>query len=170
MLVGHSIGGHFVRLSAATYPTDVAGLVLVDASHEEEDVRLEALVGPELWATFREMLAQFPNPEGIDLAVTAAQVRSARATTALPAVPLVVLTAGQPQDASLFPPGWPLEAEARLRQELQADLTRLVPGGRQVIAQQSGHYIHQSEPGLVVDAIREVVEAARRQSPAKPKR
>ena len=169
VLVGHSIGGHYVRLAAAVHPAAVAGLVLVDASHEEQEVRLEALVEPELWAAFRAMLAQFPNPEGIDLDATAAQVRSARAATPLPPVPLVVLTAGQPQDPALFPPGWPVEAQARLSRELQADLTGLVPGGRQVIAQQSGHYIHQSEPGLVVDAIRDVVAAVRQQRTAKPK-
>ena len=169
VLVGHSIGGHYVRLVAAAHLAEVAGLVLVDASHEEQDARLEALVPPALWAAFRAMLAQFPNPEGIDLDATAAQVRAARTGAPLPPMPLVVLTAGQPQDPSTFPPGWPVEAAARLSRELQADLTGLVPGGRQVIAQQSGHYIHQSEPGLVVDAIRDVVAAVRQQRTAKPK-
>jgi hypothetical protein len=36
-----------------------------------------------------------------------------------------------------------------------------VPGSRHVIAEQSGHYIHQSQPDLVVDAIRSVVMALR---------
>ena len=34
VLVGHSLGGLFVRLYAATYPDEVAGLVLVDAWSE----------------------------------------------------------------------------------------------------------------------------------------
>jgi hypothetical protein len=38
----------------------------------------------------------------------------------------------------------------------------MAPGGRQIIAEHSGHYIHQIEPGLVIEAIRDVVEAARR--------
>ena len=87
----------------------------------------------------------------------------------LPSVPLAVLTAGQPQEPSTFPPGRPIEAEARLRPELEADLAGLVPGGRHVIAQQSGHSIHQREPGLMVEVIRDVVEAARRQDQTKPK-
>ena len=33
VLAGHSIGGLFVRLYATTYSADVAGLVLVDATH-----------------------------------------------------------------------------------------------------------------------------------------
>lgn len=50
VLVGHSIGGLFVRLYASSYPEEVAGLVLVDASHEEQDARREAMVSPELFA------------------------------------------------------------------------------------------------------------------------
>ena len=34
VLVGHSFGGLVVRLYAATYPDEVAGLVFVDAVHE----------------------------------------------------------------------------------------------------------------------------------------
>lgn len=35
VLVGHSLGGLFVRLYAGRYPDEVAGLVLVDPSHED---------------------------------------------------------------------------------------------------------------------------------------
>jgi pimeloyl-ACP methyl ester carboxylesterase len=41
VLVGHSFGGYNVRVYTARYPADVAGLVLVDASHEDQ-VRLES--------------------------------------------------------------------------------------------------------------------------------
>jgi pimeloyl-ACP methyl ester carboxylesterase len=36
VLVGHSYGGLIVRAFAYTYPEDVAGLVLVDAAHEDQ--------------------------------------------------------------------------------------------------------------------------------------
>jgi len=160
VLVGHSIGGHVVRLYAAQNPAAVAGLVLVDASHEDQDARLQALIGPELWASRQQALAQ-GNSEGVALETIAAEVRSAPGPGGLPPTPLIVLTRGLPGDPSMFPPGWPVEAEAQLWRELQADLAGRVPGGRQVVAQHSGHYIHQSEPGLVVEAIREVVGAAR---------
>ena len=35
VLVGHSLGGVFVRLYTAEYPDEVAGLILVDARHED---------------------------------------------------------------------------------------------------------------------------------------
>lgn len=40
ILVGHSMGGIHVRVYAQKYPDEVAGLVLVDASHEEMNSRL----------------------------------------------------------------------------------------------------------------------------------
>src|SRR5215211_3421398 len=79
----------------------------------------------------------------------------------LPLLPVVVLTAGQTFDPSQFPPGWPVAAHEQLQRELQADLASLVPNSRHVIAERSGHYIHQAEPDLVVDAIRQVVAAVR---------
>jgi pimeloyl-ACP methyl ester carboxylesterase len=45
---------------------------------------------------------------------------------------------------------------------LQAELAALSTRGKRVIAEESGHYVQVSQPEVVVDAIREVVEAARR--------
>ena len=36
VLVGHSIGGEYVRIFAAKYPSEVAGLVLVDSTHPDQ--------------------------------------------------------------------------------------------------------------------------------------
>jgi pimeloyl-ACP methyl ester carboxylesterase len=44
VLVGHSFGGYNVRVYADQYPADVAGLVLVDTSHEDQ----EQLMPPSL--------------------------------------------------------------------------------------------------------------------------
>lgn len=40
IIVGHSFGGATAQLFAATYPEEVAGIVLVDACHEEQEKRL----------------------------------------------------------------------------------------------------------------------------------
>ncbi len=36
VLVGHSIGGEYVRVFTATFPSEVAGVVLVDSSHPDQ--------------------------------------------------------------------------------------------------------------------------------------
>ena len=167
VLVGHSLGGLVVRLYAATYPDEVAGLVLVDSSHEEQGRRLRAQLTPEQWAAIVEAtirppgLGAYPDLERIDLEASSAQMREAAADRPLPPLPLVVLSHGRPYGAAELPPGVPPEALERAWQELQAELAALVPGARHVVAAASGHYIHVEQPELVVEAVRQVVAAAR---------
>jgi pimeloyl-ACP methyl ester carboxylesterase len=40
VLVGHSLGGVYVREYATIYPDDVVGMVLIDSSHEQQQTRL----------------------------------------------------------------------------------------------------------------------------------
>ena len=55
VLVGHSLGGFNMKLYAATYPEQVAGLVLVDPSEENAALR----IGDAMAARFgRELVAQ----------------------------------------------------------------------------------------------------------------
>jgi pimeloyl-ACP methyl ester carboxylesterase len=49
--------------------------------------------------------------------------------------------------------------------QLQRELAQLVPRGRLVIATQSGHNIQDEQPELVLDAIRNVVQAVRTGDP-----
>lgn len=65
VLVGHSFGGFNVRLFADTYPQEVAGLVLVDTSHEDQ---LERIMGiqEENQATMRVLrLCSIVSPFGL---------------------------------------------------------------------------------------------------------
>ena len=39
LLVGHSMGGYDIRVYTGLYPSDVVGMVLVDASHEDQGLR-----------------------------------------------------------------------------------------------------------------------------------
>jgi len=58
VLVGHSIGGLYMRKFAADHSTEVVGMVLVDSAHPEQFDR-----HPELWAqteNFMPILASFP--------------------------------------------------------------------------------------------------------------
>jgi hypothetical protein len=74
-------------------------------------------------------------------------------------MPLVVLHHGIPFEAPF--PAWPAEEMERSMSERQAWLARLVPGAKRIVAEQSGHNIHQDQPELVIEAIRMVVDAVR---------
>ena len=111
VLVGHSLGGLFVRLYAATYPDEVAGLVLVDAWSEE----LKELLTPEQWESYVRFNSVVPTEmandasyETLDFAAASEAMATAAAAHPLPAIPLVVLAHGQPfgvpQKDSVTPP------------------------------------------------------------------
>jgi pimeloyl-ACP methyl ester carboxylesterase len=163
VLVGHSIGGLIARLYASTYPDEVAGMVLVDATPEDNFARLEEIVGPDLWTAFTDQFEQAVTQgvlEPVDLEDLAAQVKAARSATALPQMPLVVLSHTVPPDAGPLP-DWPVAEEEQMWQELQDDLVGLVPDSRHIAAEGSGHYIQQERPDMVIAAIGEVVAAVR---------
>lgn len=175
VLVGHSFGGIVVRLYAATYPDEVAGLVLVDAADEELHTRLRAAMTPEQWSAYQELsstappdLAGYADLERVDLDASFAQLRDAAAAHPLPTLPLVVLSRGRapfdadsPEVQAAFPPGFPIDAIEPAWHAGQAALAALVPGARWVIATESAHWIQVDQPGLVIEAIRQVVEAVR---------
>jgi pimeloyl-ACP methyl ester carboxylesterase len=174
VLVGHSLGGIIVRLYAATYPDEVAGLVLVDASHEDQNIRFQAALGAENWTAFENLQRAPSGPdddpalERMDLDASFAQLQTAAAAHPLPPLPLIVLTHGIPAGAevppevrSALPPDFPWDTFDTVSQALQAELAALVPEGRQVIATESGHYIQVEQPDLVIEAIQQVVDAVR---------
>jgi pimeloyl-ACP methyl ester carboxylesterase len=51
IVVGHSMGGPYVTLFTQAYPTEVAGLVLVDASHPAQFARYQEATGRSLKPT-----------------------------------------------------------------------------------------------------------------------
>ncbi len=167
VLVGHSLGGVVGRLYSATYPAEVAGLVLVDASHEEQSERFQAVMTPEQWAVLDGMamnppgLDVYPDFERIDLDASFAQMRDAAMARPLDPIPLVVVTHGRGYTAAEIPSGISAEAMEAVWQDLQADLAKLTPTARQLVAPTSGHYILLEQPELVIEAIRSVVVEVR---------
>jgi pimeloyl-ACP methyl ester carboxylesterase len=168
VLAGHSNSGLFSVLYASTHPRQVAGLVLIDAVHPATIKRrlamLKPLVSPQEWEALRQLMITVPprlvDPEGIDIWTSERQTRVALRRSPLRPMPLVALAHGHPEPGTPF-----VEHEERLWQQLQRELVQLVPGGRLVIATQSGHDIPHEQPELVLDAIGDVVLAVRAGDP-----
>jgi hypothetical protein len=86
-------------------------------------------------------------------------------------IPLIVLTQGRPYGPDMVAVPSIAPKAYQLHLALQRDLVRRSSRGQQVIAKKSGHAVHQDQPELVIDAIRQVVkevktiEGRRRQSP-----
>jgi pimeloyl-ACP methyl ester carboxylesterase len=175
ILVGESIGGLYVRVFASEHEQRVAGLVLVDASHEEQQMDMPGVAPfvPVLSTigVFRLLGVSFGgSPEAAPASVRGSARATAFRASAYQAtanegmhlpetaaevrasrrrlnIPVVVVTAGLGADS-----GW---------QRLQRDQVTLSTRGCQVIAERSGHVISLGEPSAIVEPIRAMVRMTR---------
>jgi pimeloyl-ACP methyl ester carboxylesterase len=170
VMVGHSIGGLNVLAFADLYPHDVAGVVLVDSTHPDQDSKWLAALGDAqpgedaAVTSAREFLKARlarpgENPEKLDILASGAQVRSARS---LGDRPLAVVT--HSPDWKMVP-GLPDDVSKKLEevtQGLQKRMAQLSTDSSQRVAKHAGHHVHHDEPELVVAAVREVVDKVAR--------
>ena len=159
VLVGHSLGGLYLSLYARTYPEEVAGLILLDATHPEQIERCQLYLPAERcdpahypwWA--KTLISMGPEVPKAEMAGAAETGRQIRAAGPLPNIPLVVLSRGKsPVGESDREQMWTA---------LQRDLVNQSPRGTHIIARQSGHYIQKDEPELVIQTIKDLVMQVR---------
>ena len=181
VLVGHSFGGYNVQYFARRYPDDVAGIVLIDSSHPQQVERLpRAVPGPSrprparsrTYVVSRPVLHEnYPEETGprayhimstwkyrftqqeemLSLPNSAKEVLQ---QAPLPAVPMVVLTRG----LRVWPQDQHGNAMEKTWMELQDELSMMVKNATHLIAERSGHSIHLDQPGLVISALRNLID------------
>jgi pimeloyl-ACP methyl ester carboxylesterase len=189
ILVGHSMGGFDVRLYASLYRNEVAGMVLVDASHPDQENRFP----PELknmegsWlreAEFLKYTMPFGVPRLLGLcdqdpvqraaecnfhtaAESVAELKSfpesaaqTAASGSLGDLPLVVLS-HDPDKPSSDLPADVAKPVNDAWEKMQKELSQLSTRGTRVVAKNSSHYIQMDRPDVVIDAVRGVLDQVR---------
>ena len=189
VLVGHSMGGFDVRLFASLYRSEVAGMVLVDSSHPEQQKRFPDALN-DLDATwlreqeFLEFVMPFGLPRILGFCGDDAEVRAAEcnfhsvhesvaelkaiaksaaqtgSTGSLGDMPLAVLSHDPDKPQPDLPEDLVKPANDAWSQ-MQKELVGLSSLSTQVIAKGSGHYIQLDRPDVVVEAVRGVVAKVR---------
>ena len=189
ILVGHSMGGFDARLYASLYRNEVAGMVLVDASHPDQENRFP----PELknmegsWVREAEFL-KYTMPFGIPrllglcdedpvqraaecnfhtAAESVAELKSfpesaaqTAASGSLGDLPLVVLSHDPDKPSSDLPADVATPVNDAW-EKMQKELSQLSTRGTQVVAKNSSHYIQTDRPDVVIDAVRGVLDQVR---------
>ena len=156
VLVGHSLGGLYANLFARTHPGEVCGVVLVDSA-APGDILDRPTVGrvAKVINGAIGVIGRLTGRRGFDEADTVElTLQQLAAAPPFPPVPLVVISGGKRMP--LVP-----EGAFRAHADHQRELVELSPQGRHLIAGDSGHFPHLQEPGLVVDAIADVVARCR---------
>jgi pimeloyl-ACP methyl ester carboxylesterase len=200
VLVGHSMGGFDVRLYANLYRNEVAGMVLVDSSHPEQERRFPpALKDMDAgWLReleFMELTSPFGIPRllgfcGDDVIIRAAECNfhsgreivaewkafsesaaQTAATGSLGDMPLAVLSHDPDGPSDPDLPADLVKPANDAFGQMQDELSRLSTRGTRTIAKNSSHYIQGERPDLVIEAVRHVVDQVRQiQSEAKTER
>jgi pimeloyl-ACP methyl ester carboxylesterase len=165
VLVGHSLGGLFVRRYAADAGNAVAGMVLVDSSHENQAPPARAvrwLAAAFQAAGLRRLIFSYDDPgmdamyasnrtiNAVNSEFDAIEITARESGGAPPRVgqaPLVILTAGR-NDSGYW-------------RELQRELLTRSSDSRQIVVENSGHIIQDDAPDAVTQAIVDVVEKVR---------
>jgi len=189
VIVGHSMGGYNVRVYTGLYRNEIVGMVLVDASHPDQENRFPAELKNMEGSWHRE--AQFiasTMPFGIprllglcdndavtraadcnwhsareQLAEMSAFPESAAETAqtgSLSDMPLAVLSHDPDKPSSDLPPDL-AKPTNEAWEKMQEELAHLSTRGTQTVAKNSAHYIQIDRPEVVIDAVRNVVEQAR---------
>lgn len=175
ILVGHSFGGFNLRLFAASHPDDIAGLILVESSHELQYDRLNIKLPPPykgrrnivIVAKETESTTDSNKPQilrdhayrtaGEEIAALYQSARQVQLYGKIPTVPLIVISRGKAE--------WFGDINAQNREktwlELQQDLMRLSPLSQHIFANNSGHDIPQQQPEIIIEAIIQVTRLAR---------
>ncbi len=189
ILVGHSMGGYDVRLYASLYPKEVAGMVLVDASHPDQEnrfpIELKGMEGSwQREAEFLTYAMPFGIPRMLGFCDDGANQRAAEcnyhsaheglaelkafpesasqtaATGSLGDVPLIVLSHDPDKPSAELPPDI-AKPTNEAWEKMQEELAHLSSRGTQSIAKGSAHYIQSDRPDVVIEAVHKVVEQAR---------
>ncbi len=191
ILVGASIGGWNVRLFASEYRSRVAGLVLVDARHEDQSERMAAIgaaenppwvarvAAPVAYLGIARFLDIVPGlsvhsyaPE-VRQYVQATRFRSSALITAANELRYGSVSAAQVRSARrgldipvvVVSAGERGSDAAEMLSALQRDQATLSKKSCHVIAERSGHAIAFGQPEIVVEAIQATVDATRHVAP-----
>ena len=173
ILVGHSYGGFIARMLTRLRSEKVVGMVLVDASHEDQLDRMETEGKTRILPSSNNfVISQTTAPENLPREIsrkikaflrmrktylaTEREIRSFRASVDQIkklgdsySFPLTVLLRGR-NPMSAEKDG---EARHQIWGELQQNLAELSSVGKLVVAENSGHHVHIDEPELVIEAI-----------------
>jgi pimeloyl-ACP methyl ester carboxylesterase len=166
VLVGASYGGLLVRLYTSLYPSDVAGVVLVEGVHEQQVQRfgaLDASYPAAFRASFDDQLRADPDGPGADEIRETMRIQAAGAVEGmkpLPDLPIAVLTSMKSDPAATYVNGTPRGHE--VWRAMHDEWFQRSRDGVHLETSRSGHHIQDDEPQLVVDAIQFVLDRVRR--------
>lgn len=177
LLVGHSIGAMVVRVFADAYPTEMAGLVLIDPTNEEALIAAGDPAPVIITTRLQGLLAELGVVRLFGRSIVPGSVGAMPPPEVLDAVP--VLYGAPSQGTAVRELEASVESAMSVRESVSADawgglpvvvissadssaadqphhatLAAMSTRGIHVVAESGGHYVHYDDPELVIEAVR----------------
>ena len=178
ILVGHSWGGPIINRFAARYPNEIAALVYIDPTDFTQTMADMIALWEKAGVNYRDeefvkQMEEMPRGMPAGILAEAREVQrlqkggfdELRAGGDAPDVPTFLLLGSRREP---MPPGRPFPGdyskyfEAGMAQRID-HFSRMMQSKKQgtlVLTSKSGHFVHSSEPELVVWAIRQAIAAS----------
>jgi pimeloyl-ACP methyl ester carboxylesterase len=151
VMVGHSLGGIFVRVFADMFAKEVVGIVLIDPSQESFNEWLKKNQPDRLKAA-QSQIAKASEGVQAESAAIDTSYAQARLAKVPDGIPITLLSSTEDEN---------MPAEARkVWIEKHKEWLATVPGSKHIIAEKTAHFIQAQQPALVIDAIRQVLRQA----------
>jgi pimeloyl-ACP methyl ester carboxylesterase len=141
VLVGHSLGGFYMQAFARIHPRETAAVVLIDSASPLEPPGAFSSTIPTTPGSIAAMEEAGFAPSAVAML----------AGPPFPPVPLIVLVA---TNHDVTPD------RERLWQEIQEQTAALSPNGRLKIVENTGHFIQNDRPQVVIEAVLEAMREA----------
>jgi hypothetical protein len=147
------------------YPDDLGGLILEDTQHEDNLNELRKILKGKDLETFDQLMAdRFKTPENPKTEedyrnMTREQLKK---SGPLPQIPLVVLAvSGRAKAMADMFSAEAVEEMDKKDGDLSRRLAALIPEGRLVLVEGTGHNIHLDKPEVLITPVAEMIKAAR---------
>lgn len=148
VLVGHSLGGLYMQYFARNFPSEVTGLLLIDSTHWDQHMVIDAGANQRYLGT-REVTLFMPLIMRQELKDSLQAGEQVHTSPHVEDVRTIVLS------STVAPKNSTPESLAR-HMQLQGEIASDFPGSRHLFVTGATHYIQRDKPEVVINAAREL--------------
>jgi len=153
VLVGHSFGALHANLFAREFADEVAGVLFLEATAPDDVTTLKQFQSPLQRGFVKLLDSMSPRDQHDEIRHELETVKDILEAPAFPPVPVMVVSGTKRLPRWMVP-----SALVRARERSQLGLAALSPLGERIEAKHSAHFPQLTEPQLVLDALKRLVE------------
>lgn len=167
LLIGHSLGGHIIRYYADKHPKKVAGLVFLDAPHEDWFRHIRetwSKQDSDAYFVWWKQRYESDGTEAVERPYYEKNCDMVRGVKIDPDIPVLMFTGNNEGHFAKTSPA--KERDRQLWADMQAEFLVGVKDAKQIVDWEVGHFVHDDKPEMVLHEIGSFIERIRAKRPS----